>query len=119
MARKKGVLLSIERYEQLTEDLHDLAVVAERKGEERINFDEMKIEDLRWDPFPANLLGYQVPKGFIAFELETAGSFTKLIPRQRRSPSITFVPEALHIAICETSLVGQIMIFASCRQQSL
>ncbi len=39
---KKGVLLSIERYEQLTEDLHDLAVVAERRIEEPISFDEMK-----------------------------------------------------------------------------
>jgi len=39
---KKGVLLSIERYEQLTEDLHDLAVVAERRMEEPISFDEMK-----------------------------------------------------------------------------
>jgi hypothetical protein len=39
---KKGVLLSIERYEQLTEDLHDLAVVAERRDEETISFEEMK-----------------------------------------------------------------------------
>lgn len=39
---KKGVLLSIERYEQLTEDLHDLAVIAERRMEEPISFDEMK-----------------------------------------------------------------------------
>jgi PHD/YefM family antitoxin component YafN of YafNO toxin-antitoxin module len=39
---KRGVLLSIERYEQLTEDLHDLAVVAERRMEEPISFDEMK-----------------------------------------------------------------------------
>lgn len=39
---KKGVLLSIERYEQLTEDLHDLAIVAERRDEEPISFEEMK-----------------------------------------------------------------------------
>lgn len=39
---KKGVLLSIERYEQLTEDLHDLVVVAERRDEEPISFEEMK-----------------------------------------------------------------------------
>jgi hypothetical protein len=39
---KKGVLLSIERYEKLTEDLHDLAVVAERRDEEPISFEEMK-----------------------------------------------------------------------------
>jgi hypothetical protein len=40
--RRKGVLLSMERYEQLTEDLHDLAVVAERREEEPISLDEMK-----------------------------------------------------------------------------
>jgi hypothetical protein len=39
--KRKGVLLSIERYEQLTEDLHDLAVVAERRAEEPISFDVM------------------------------------------------------------------------------
>lgn len=39
---KKGVLLSIERYEQMTEDLHDLAVVAERRDEESISLEEMK-----------------------------------------------------------------------------
>lgn len=31
----------MERYEQLTEDLHDLAVVAERRVEEPISFDVM------------------------------------------------------------------------------
>jgi len=40
--KRKGVLLSMERYEQLTEDLHDLAVVAERREEEPISLDEMK-----------------------------------------------------------------------------
>jgi hypothetical protein len=40
--KRKGVILSIERYEQLTEDLHDLAVVAERREEECISLDEMK-----------------------------------------------------------------------------
>jgi len=39
---KKGVLLSIERYEQLIEDLHDLAVVAERRDEEPISLEDMK-----------------------------------------------------------------------------
>ena len=33
---RKGVILSIERYEQMTEDLHDLAVVAERRNEQTI-----------------------------------------------------------------------------------
>ena len=40
--KRKGVLLSMERYEQLTEDLHDLAVVAERREEEPISLDKMK-----------------------------------------------------------------------------
>jgi hypothetical protein len=40
--KRKGVILSIERYEQLTEDLHDLAVVSERREEECISMDEMK-----------------------------------------------------------------------------
>ena len=39
---RKGVILSIERYEQMTEDLHDLAVVAERRNEQTISFEEMK-----------------------------------------------------------------------------
>jgi len=33
--RKLAVVLSLEQYEKLMEDLHDLAVVAERRDEER------------------------------------------------------------------------------------
>ena len=40
--KKKGVLLTLRRYEKLMEDLHDLAVVAERRSEEPISLDEMK-----------------------------------------------------------------------------
>jgi len=40
--KKKEVILSIERYEQMTNDLHDLAIVAERREEESISWDEMK-----------------------------------------------------------------------------
>ena len=40
--KKKGVILSIERYERMTEDLHDLAIVAERRDEECVSLDEMK-----------------------------------------------------------------------------
>jgi hypothetical protein len=40
--KKKGVILSIERYEQMTNDFHDLAIVAERREEESISWDEMK-----------------------------------------------------------------------------
>lgn len=39
---KTGVILSLEKYEQLLEDLHDLAVVAERRDEQPIRLDEMK-----------------------------------------------------------------------------
>jgi len=40
--KKKGVILSIERYEQMTENLHDLAVVAERREEDCVRLDKMK-----------------------------------------------------------------------------
>ena len=39
---RTAVILSIERYEQLLEDLHDLAVVAERREEKPISLEEMK-----------------------------------------------------------------------------
>ena len=39
---KTAVILPIERYEQMMEDLHDLAVVAERRHEKPISLDEMK-----------------------------------------------------------------------------
>lgn len=40
--RKRGVLLSIEQYERLLEDLHDLAVVAERRDEKTISLEALK-----------------------------------------------------------------------------
>ncbi|HYX27040.1 MAG TPA: hypothetical protein VE863_00635 [Pyrinomonadaceae bacterium] len=40
--RKKAVLLSMEQYEKLIEDLHDLAVVAERRDEKPITLMELK-----------------------------------------------------------------------------
>ena len=40
--RKTAVLLSLERYQKLLEDLHDLAVVAERREEKTINLDDLK-----------------------------------------------------------------------------
>jgi hypothetical protein len=40
--RKTGVVLSLKRYRRLLEDLHDLAVVAERRSESTISFGEMK-----------------------------------------------------------------------------
>jgi PHD/YefM family antitoxin component YafN of YafNO toxin-antitoxin module len=40
--RKKAVIVAAKRYEQIMEDLHDLAVVAERRTEGTISLDEMK-----------------------------------------------------------------------------
>ena len=37
-----AVLLSLEQYEKLMEDLHDLAVVAERREEKAISLQELK-----------------------------------------------------------------------------
>ncbi len=40
--KKVGVLLPFEQYQQMQEDLHDLAMVAERREEAPISLDEMK-----------------------------------------------------------------------------
>jgi hypothetical protein len=40
--RKTGVILPLKRYRQLMEDIHDLAVVAERREEKTISLEEMK-----------------------------------------------------------------------------
>lgn len=37
-----AVILPIEEYEEMLEDLHDLAIIAERKNEATVNFDEIK-----------------------------------------------------------------------------
>ena len=39
---KTAVILPVKEYEALLEDIHDLAVIAERKGEPSISFDELK-----------------------------------------------------------------------------
>ena len=39
---KTAVILPLEQYEQLMENLHDLAIVAERREEEPISLKEMK-----------------------------------------------------------------------------
>lgn len=39
---KKAVILPIEEYDELLEDIHDLAVIAERKDEPAISFEELK-----------------------------------------------------------------------------
>lgn len=39
---KTVVILPIEEYEELLEDLHDLAIIAERRGEPAVSFEELK-----------------------------------------------------------------------------
>lgn len=39
---KTAVVLPMEEYEELLEDIHDLAVIAERKDEPTISFDKLK-----------------------------------------------------------------------------
>jgi len=40
--KKTAVVLPLEDYEELLEDIHDLAVIAERKDEPTISFKEVK-----------------------------------------------------------------------------
>ena len=40
--KKTDVVLPLEVYEELLEDIHDLAIIAERKEESAISFDEIK-----------------------------------------------------------------------------
>ena len=40
--KRTGVVLSLKRYSRLMEDLHDLAVVAERRNERPVTADSMK-----------------------------------------------------------------------------
>lgn len=39
---RMAVILSLDQYERLMEDLHDLAIVAERREEEPLSLAEMK-----------------------------------------------------------------------------
>ena len=39
---KTGVLMTLEQYEKLMEDLHDLAVIAERRDEKPISLKELR-----------------------------------------------------------------------------
>lgn len=40
--KKTAVILPVKQYEQLLEDLHDLAVVAERRKEESVEWEKIK-----------------------------------------------------------------------------
>lgn len=39
---KVAIILPIDEYEKMKEDLHDLAIVAERRNEKTISLEEMK-----------------------------------------------------------------------------
>lgn len=39
---RTAVVMSIDHYEELLEDVHDLAVIAERREEPSISFEELK-----------------------------------------------------------------------------
>ncbi len=41
--KKTGIILSLERYQQLLEDLHDLAIIAERRDEKAISLKALKL----------------------------------------------------------------------------
>ena len=41
--KKTAVILSLKKYQKLLEDLHDLAIVAERRTERPISLEEMKL----------------------------------------------------------------------------
>lgn len=40
--RKTAVILPIDQFEEMVEDMHDLAIVAERRGETPISAGELK-----------------------------------------------------------------------------
>lgn len=40
--KKISVILSFKKYKKLMEDIHDLAVIAERRSEKSVSLDEMK-----------------------------------------------------------------------------
>ena len=48
--RRSAVVIPIREYERLLEDIHDLAVIAERRGEPTVSFEELKSR-LRADGF--------------------------------------------------------------------
>jgi prevent-host-death family protein len=39
---KVAIIIPIEEYEKMKEDLHDLVIVAERRNEKTISFEELK-----------------------------------------------------------------------------
>ena len=50
--KKTEVILSVEDYDKLIEDLHDLAVIAERRDEVPVSMDEMKKRCIKYVGLP-------------------------------------------------------------------
>jgi len=46
--RKTAVIIPVDEYEELLEDIHDLAIIADRRDEPAISFEELK-EKLKKD----------------------------------------------------------------------
>ena len=40
--QKTAVIIPVEEYEELLEDIHDVAIIAERRDEPTITFEELK-----------------------------------------------------------------------------
>jgi PHD/YefM family antitoxin component YafN of YafNO toxin-antitoxin module len=40
--QRKAVIIPVDEYKELLEDIHDLAIVAERRDEPTITFEELK-----------------------------------------------------------------------------
>jgi hypothetical protein len=40
--QKKAIILPINKYNELLEDIHDLTIIAERRDEPTISFEELK-----------------------------------------------------------------------------
>jgi PHD/YefM family antitoxin component YafN of YafNO toxin-antitoxin module len=40
--QKRAVIIPVDEYKELLEDIHDLAIVAERRDEPTITFEELK-----------------------------------------------------------------------------
>ncbi len=46
--RKTAVVIPVEEYEELLGDIHDLAIIAERRDESSVTFEELKKKLKRW-----------------------------------------------------------------------
>lgn len=60
--RKKGIILSIEEYEELMEDIDDLAVLAERREQPTIWHEELVAERKRNGYLPDRVEGGSAPR---------------------------------------------------------